>query len=1484
VYTVALGAEHALAMIPMNSDILWGVFGWGKNADGQRATAEPVTTPTWVEGVPVSGDGLRKSEIFPLAAGDYHSIGFTYLGALWGWGDNSRGQLGDGTTVSHGPQASTDRDMLGLVPPPVLVEAARSDHTAPATVTASNPLPGVTIRYAIGLAPSSTSAVFPASGLVLNGPGCVYAQAFKTGMTPSVVKRLCVDFWAPAPTASPGGDVFTAPVDVVLSSLAGTTITYRLDGLDPNQNPSGALTYTGPLHLTTGSQLRARAVKSAWLPSDLLTANYVFNYGDLTVPVLTPLPGTYLGAVDVSITGPTGATIRYTTDGTAPSGTSPIYTGALHSTSNVTIRAASFRSDYFTSEVATGSYSVQLVPPVVQLPSGVYGAGTATTVSHPVSGVEIHYTTDGSDPTLSSPTITSGAAIPLGSFFLKVRAFKIGNVPSTLLAFTYLLPGTVVPPTFTPAAGTYSSQVTVSAATATPGAVIRYTTNGTAPTASSAIFPTAGLMVAQATTLNAAAFLGGVSPSGTTSATYSFMPAGMPTVSPRPGTYIGPLTVFIAPAPPGFVTRYTLDGTNPTDSSPVYDTPLQLTTSGELRAAWFRAGWTPSNVLFANFVLTGSLGYRGYGSVIQPPLIDGAPFDAPPKVWWGDTIRLNTRYLDPVSPKENVLHNGAQSIPATEVIPVLDSTNTFLLGYEARFALPDGTIGNQPLYLTAEGRASGPTDVVMNVGPPLVFRGITTAASGRSTAVRTELPDHVYIADADGIWDVDLYERVPTKSRLIPGNVIIGSKVTASNTFLYVTTDAGRPSIMEFDLTTGATNVYRDLSSLKRDLRIACLAVDFDGSVAYAADRNSGTIIRIPRTGSIGDKIGAAAPYTFGSPCQMDAGGETVVFPSGNSAIQVLTGTGESSLVYTGPEELHSVLVRSAGAAGGYVFSATPWVAWIASANTSTGIRDWVFSPDSADPSYILLGDRQFQRFELTQPQRILVSNDPVDGAAVSFTSPSQVLPRTAKITVNGLPGNEISLRVSDPPDLAAYNDRAATDDNALAFPSSVLGLGTDAISLAWSRCVTVTADESGLATVYLYASSFAGDNYRLEASFADFSPSCDDSSQSFSWSSSPIYTVWKRIFVEHDYMFQAGFFIAADVPANASSIPVAKLAPPPGSTAGYQRAEGLSAGDRIAIIDTDHPFEGPHDEACITAIDPTNSSTPYINVSLGDCMGGAKRLSFAYSSSVSLSSPGGLDFTHGKSAAVGLLRPDPLEPLPIDFVFYRADLGNIQTPFDDGFIEFVAPPSGAGAVPALPLSWFKRYVPDLSASTNAGRDTMYWFHEAWFKHFIAGPADPGLPPSAVSHNYLHLIGATETPLKLLAGLSRARVQGSFVFVQDLQEHLLDVDVLPALSKDDILPMIRNTTEHELAHHWGLNSCRPGGGDHDAATDYVWCNSTGCGRSGPQRIAALMGGQDGSTLNELDRFTQAELLTGEVACASQSTALQHTLRLSTDPR
>ncbi|MFB9690615.1 chitobiase/beta-hexosaminidase C-terminal domain-containing protein [Amycolatopsis plumensis] len=104
--------------------------------------------------------------------------------------------------------------------------------------------------------------------------------------------------------------------------------------------------------------------------------------------------------------------------------------------------------------------------------------------------------------------------------------------------FSYTVGGdgttTVAAPTFSPPGGTYSSAQTVTISSATAGATIRYTVDGSTPTASSTLY-SGPISVPNSRTVNAIALKSGSTTSPVSSATYTIgTQAGCPTQSDTP--------------------------------------------------------------------------------------------------------------------------------------------------------------------------------------------------------------------------------------------------------------------------------------------------------------------------------------------------------------------------------------------------------------------------------------------------------------------------------------------------------------------------------------------------------------------------------------------------------------------------------------------------------------------------------------------------------------------------------------------------------------------------------------------------------------------------------------------------------------------------------------------------------------------------------------------------------------------------------------
>ena len=67
---------------------------------------------------------------------------------------------------------------------------------------------------------------------------------------------------------------------------------------------------------------------------------------------------------------------------------------------------------------------------------------------------------------------------------------------------------------------------------------------------------------------------------------------GVPTFSPAGGNYIAPQTVTINTSAAGATTRYTLDGSTPTETSGTVGTSVSIGSSKTLKAITYKSGMT----------------------------------------------------------------------------------------------------------------------------------------------------------------------------------------------------------------------------------------------------------------------------------------------------------------------------------------------------------------------------------------------------------------------------------------------------------------------------------------------------------------------------------------------------------------------------------------------------------------------------------------------------------------------------------------------------------------------------------------------------------------------------------------------------------------------------------------------------------------------------------------------------------------------------
>ncbi|MCR5251997.1 MAG: chitobiase/beta-hexosaminidase C-terminal domain-containing protein, partial [Lachnospiraceae bacterium] len=331
-------------------------------------------------------------------------------------------------------------------------------------------------------------------------------------------------------------------------------------------------------------------------------------------PTASPASGATLEVGDqISLSCATsGARIYYTTDGSAPSTSSTLYTAKISvpascAGDSFTIKAIAVADGYLNSAVGSFTYTVEELPVLEQAPapaaspaSGtVLKVGDTIRLSSTLEDAQIRYTTDGSNPTETSALYGSAIIVSeesAGSVFtVKAIVTAEGYLASDVASFAYIVeeeePEQTAAPVASPVSGTtLSAGDAVSLSCATEGAVIRYTTDGSSPTAASALYESPIIVPASSAgtnfTIKAIAYGEGCVASEEAVFIYPVREdpveekTSAPTADPESGTLleVGD-SISLNCVSENALIYYTTDGSEPDESATVYTEPIVVSES-----------------------------------------------------------------------------------------------------------------------------------------------------------------------------------------------------------------------------------------------------------------------------------------------------------------------------------------------------------------------------------------------------------------------------------------------------------------------------------------------------------------------------------------------------------------------------------------------------------------------------------------------------------------------------------------------------------------------------------------------------------------------------------------------------------------------------------------------------------------------------------------------------------------------------------------
>ena len=245
--------------------------------------------------------------------------------------------------------------------------------------------------------------------------------------------------------------------------------------------------------------------------------------GKVVAPVITS-SGSTPSDTTVSISTETdGASIYYTTDGSAPSARSTKYTGPFSATASMTVKAIAVHPSLFNSNVTSESIILNAATPYASIEAGTYSNTQTVVLSCATAGASIRYTTDGSVPTSESTLYSVPVAVD-HNLTLKAVAFATGCEDSPVMAIQYEIK--VADPVFSFDSGLLESETVLRLSSATNGASIYYTLDGSTPSTSSIAYTDSGIVINRTTEVKAIAVKNGCSDSEVTSASYTLYTVG----------------------------------------------------------------------------------------------------------------------------------------------------------------------------------------------------------------------------------------------------------------------------------------------------------------------------------------------------------------------------------------------------------------------------------------------------------------------------------------------------------------------------------------------------------------------------------------------------------------------------------------------------------------------------------------------------------------------------------------------------------------------------------------------------------------------------------------------------------------------------------------------------------------------------------------------------------------------------------------------
>ena len=486
-------------------------------------------------------------------------------------------------------------------------------------------------------------------------------------------------------------------------------IYYTLDNSTPTVEST---LYTEPVSLNKDCKIKAIAIADNWNNSSVGTFNSLTGFVRKDYTVATPTFGTRqvtdgvmkenADSVLTITTATEGATIYYTLDGSTPTVNSLKYENGIKMTENCTVKAYAVKEDLFDSEAIEAAVEwLTVKQPHIQF-NGKY-----VEMWDDTEDAVIYYTIDGTDPDTKSKVYQKPFALDAEEISVRAIAVKENWNTSEVSRLTYN-PGKnyCETPGITRVAGTNKVQMT----TRTQGAKIYFTNDGLNPTINSTLY-TAEVEVTENCTLKAMAADSLLYDSDVTTFAVDWFKVDQPVIAAD-----GIFLTITAPKE-GSKIYYTLDGSEPTTGSTLYEGTLTMKGSCTIKAMATYENFNNSSVAVFNYYSSEyTCGLPSFSREGNKVSIASAPAEGTTIYYTTDGTTPTTAssvFTEPIEVEQNITIKALATNDKLFTSDVADyevnwfKVETPVIAFDGIFATITCSTPNSRIYYTLDG--SSPT-------------------------------------------------------------------------------------------------------------------------------------------------------------------------------------------------------------------------------------------------------------------------------------------------------------------------------------------------------------------------------------------------------------------------------------------------------------------------------------------------------------------------------------------------------------------------------------------------------------------------------------------------------------------------------------------------------------------------------------------------------------------------------------------------------